>query len=337
MSIARGTEPPLKPRFSRNKRVTGRAYTPEVMNPTQPQWEDLVIREPQARPAPEAAPVVSAPAPVRPAARPQQHQVQAAYLAHELRAPVTSIRLGLEILGEQITERLQADEKQMLTLAIRNTQRLEGLVNDIMDYSKIAAGKMAIVKEPCDARALADDALDAMKAAAMAKGVRLAKDYGPLLPRAAAENRRVVQVLINLLSNAIKYTPARGSVTVSISEGRYEHAGTLLFKVKDTGPGLPQEQLEKVFGMFEQAAGADTRKAQGTGLGLTLARGMVELHGGRIWAESWKGLGATFCFTIPIAADDLSGPVEVYAEPLEFHGLVAQFARRFNAFLAMFV
>jgi signal transduction histidine kinase len=309
------------------------------MNPTQPpQWEDLVIREPEAPSAPQAAPApdVAAPAPVKPAARPQQHQVQAAYLAHELRAPVTSIRLGLEILSEQITDRLQADEKQMLALAVRNTQRLEGLVNDIMDYSKIAAGKMAILKEPCDARSLADDAIDTMKAAATAKGVRLVKDYGPLLPRVAAENRRVVQVLINLLSNAIKYTPARGTVTVCVSEGRYEHKGTLMFKVKDSGPGLAADQLEKVFGMFEQAGGP-TRNAQGTGLGLTLARAMVELHGGRIWAESWQGLGATFCFTIPIASDDLSSPVAVYAEPLEFHGLVAQFARRFNAFLAMFV
>lgn len=318
------------------------------MNPTQqPTWEDLVIREPEATPAPAPAPVPvrpAAPAPAapvmvsvqRPASR-SAHQVQAAYLAHELRAPVTSIRLGLEILSEQVENKLEADEKQMLLLAIRNTQRLEGLVNDIMDYSKIAAGKMAIVKEPCDARALVDDAVDAMKAAATAKGVKLAKDVGPLLPRAACENRRVVQVLINLLSNAIKFTPARGTVTVTVSEGRHEHQGTLLFKVKDTGAGIAQDKLETIFGMFEQAHTAATRKSEGTGLGLTLARAMVELHGGRIWAESWQGCGATFCFTIPVAPIDQARPVPVYAEPLQVHGLVAEFARRFNAFLALVV
>ena len=294
------------------------------MKPTpQPLWEDLVIRE--------------APAPVkvrRPAAGPR---VQAAYLTHELRAPVTAIRLGLEVLAEQVEGRLEADEKQMLTLAIRNTQRLEGLVDDIMDYAKIAAGKMAIIKQACDARALVDEAADALRAAATAKGVKLIKDIDPLLPRCAAESRRVVQVLINLLSNAIKYTPARGTVTVSVCEGRREHHGTLLFKVKDSGCGIAPEELEKVFGMFEQASHTKVRQTAGTGLGLTLARAMVELHGGRIWAESWKGGGATFCFTIPIAPIDLARPVEVYARPLEFHGLIAEFGRRFNAVLALFV
>ena len=300
----------------------------------QPMWEDLVIREPEAK-APAPAPVPAPAAPARPARR--AARVQPAYLAHELRAPVTSIRLGLEVLSEQVMAKLDPDERQMLALAIRNTARLEGLVNDIMDYSKIAAGKMAIVKEACDARALVDDAVDAMKAAATAKGVRIVKDLNPLLPRVAAEDRRVVQVLINLLSNAIKYTPARGTVTVTVSEGRYEHAGTLLFRVKDTGCGIAADQLEKVFGMFEQAAGTAARKADGTGLGLTLARAMVELHGGRIWAESWAGCGATFCFTIPVASVDMARPVPVYAEPLQVHGLLAEFARRFNAFLAMVV
>jgi signal transduction histidine kinase len=310
------------------------------MNTTQTQWEDLVIREPEAKAAP--APVrVQAPAlppfAVKPAASRSAHQVQAAYLTHELRAPVTSIRLGLEILSEQIDGRLAGDERQMLQLAIRNTLRLEGLVNDIMDYSKIAAGKMAITKEACDARALADDAIDALKAAATAKGVKIVKDFSPMLPRVSAENRRVVQVLINLLSNAIKFTPSRGTITVAVAEGRHEHAGTLMFKVKDTGAGIAADQLEKIFGMFEQAGSTNVKGSEGTGLGLTLARAMVELHGGRIWAESWKGCGATFCFTIPIASVDQSRAVDVYAEPLQIHGLVAEFARRFNAFLAMVV
>ena len=287
----------------------------------QPQWEDLVIRE-------NAIPAVL---------RRPEPKVQAAYLTHELRAPVTSIRLSLEILSEQIESRLQADEKRMLALAIRNTMRLEGLVNDIMDYSKIAAGKLAIVKEPCDARTLLDDAADALRATATAKGVRITKDCSPLLPRCLAENRRVVQVLMNLISNAIKFTPARGLVTVMVCEGTHQHAGTLLFKVKDTGCGIASDDLESIFGLFEQAGGSQQRLAQGTGLGLTLARAMVELHGGRIWAESWQGSGSTFCFTIPIAPADMLHPVEAYVEPLRLHGLLADAARRFNAFLAMFV
>ncbi|OGR99810.1 MAG: hypothetical protein A2V88_14830 [Elusimicrobia bacterium RBG_16_66_12] len=302
-----------------------------------PPWEDLVIREAPAPVAAASTPKPSAHSAAKSRRTASGRQVQAAYLTHELRAPVTSIRLGLEILAEQVQGRLEADEKHMLSLAIRNTQRLEGLVNDIMDYSKIAAGKMAIVKEACDARALVDDAVDTMKAAATTKSIKLVKTVDPLLPRCAAESRRVIQVMINLLSNAIKYTPARGAVSVSVSEGRYEHAGTLLFKVKDSGCGIAPEDLEKIFGMFEQAGHAGARKAEGTGLGLTLARAMVELHGGRIWAESWKGCGAAFCFTIPIAPIDLARPASVYAQPLEIHGLLAEFARRFNAVLALFV
>ena len=219
------------------------------MDATKPQWEDLVIRE---APAFVLVPGKLADKnPILTAIRRPEPKVQAAYLAHELRAPVTSIRLGLEILSEQIEGRLQGDEKQMLSLAIRNTMRLEGLVNDIMDYSKIAAGKLAIVKEPCDARGLIDDAADSLRAMATAKGVRIIKDCAPLLPRCSAESRRVVQVLMNLISNAIKFTPARGLVTITVAEGKYEHAGTLIFKVKDTGCGIACGDLEKVFGMFE--------------------------------------------------------------------------------------
>ncbi|MEK7233838.1 MAG: HAMP domain-containing sensor histidine kinase [Elusimicrobiota bacterium] len=305
------------------------------MDATRPHWEEMVIYEaPHCDPAP--AKTADRNAVAKAVGRPEP-KVQAAYLTHELRAPVTSIRLGLEILSEQIVDRLRGDEKQILSLAIRNTVRLEGLVDDIMDYSKIAAGKLAIVKEPCNARTLVDDAADSLRAMATAKGVKIAKECAPLLPRCAAESRRVVQVLMNLISNAIKFTPARGLVTISVCEGKYEHVGTLLFKVKDTGCGIAHEELENVFGLFEQACGSRRRQAQGTGLGLTLARAMVELHGGRIWAESWKGSGSTFCFTIPIAPVDMYRPVEAYAKPLELHGLLLDVARRLNAFVAMFV
>src|SRR5579872_7043409 len=266
------------------------------------QWEDLALpRVPQA----------PAPAPAR---RPDaSSELPASYLTHELRAPVTAIRLGLEILQEQIQERLAADEKQMLSLAVKNTARLEGLVNDIMDFSKIVAGRMKVQKSPVDARELLDEAVDSMRSVAISHGVKLVREDGEPLPRVDAEGRRVVQILVNLISNAIKFTPARGSVTVSAQKGRYEHDGTILFKVKDTGRGIPAEDIEKIFDMFIQAAGP--KPAPGTGLGLTLAKMMVGLHGGRIWAESWKGIGATFYFTIPIAAQDLSKKVAVYPQP----------------------
>ena len=294
--------------------------------PAAVQWEDLVIRQPE-QPAP--APV---PEPVK-----ASEQIQASYLTHELRAPVTAIRLGLEILQEQVTAKLEGDEKQMLSLAIKNTARLEGLINDIMDYSKIVAGKMTVTREPCEARTLIGDAVDAMQTMALSKGVKLAKEIEEGLPRVSAEARRVVQVLTNLISNAIKFSPTRGTVTVSVKAGRYEHAGTLVFRVKDVGCGIPAEDIEKVFDMFVQSANSGKKKSEGTGLGLTLARTMVELHGGRIWAESWKGAGASFSFTIPVAVEDMGRKIEAYPKPVEYHGLLVDIYRRLNAVLALFV
>jgi signal transduction histidine kinase len=155
-----------------------------------------------------------------------------------------------------------------------------------------------ITKEPCDARVLMDDAADSMLGTATAKGIRIIKTCEALLPRCAAESRRVVLVLMNLLSNAIRHTPAPGLVSIAVSQGRYQHAGTLLFKVKDTGCGIDRARLESIFGI---------------GSGLAMARAMVELHGGRIWAESWLGGGSTFCFTIPVAAVDVTRPAAAYA------------------------
>ena len=285
----------------------------------QPQWEDLVVKNP-ARPAL--------------ARKPETKDVQASYLTHELRAPVTAIRLGLEILQEQVNKKLDADERHMLSVAVRNTSRLESLVNDIMDFSKMTAGKMPLHKEPCDARELVSEAVDSMRAMAISKGVKLFKEEGEPLPRVLAEPGRVVQVLTNLISNAVKFTPPRGRVVVSVKPGRFEHEGTLIFKVKDNGKGIPCQDIEKVFDMFVQSS--NVKKSEGTGLGLTLARLMVELHGGRIWAESWKEVGASFSFTVPIAPQDLAQRVAVYPKPLEYSGLLVTLARRINAFLALF-
>jgi signal transduction histidine kinase len=184
---------------------------------------------------------------------------------------------------------------------------------------------------------LVNEAADEMQTLALAKGVKIVKQVEEGLPRVSAEARRVVQVLTNLLSNAVKFTPARGTVTVSVKSARNEHAGTLVFRVKDTGCGIAAADLEKVFDLFAQCAPSEARQSCGTGLGLALARAMVGLHGGRLWAESWKGAGASFYFTIPIAAQDMVRRVEPYPEPPQFHGLFVDLMRRLNAVLAMFV
>ncbi|MFA6318719.1 MAG: HAMP domain-containing sensor histidine kinase, partial [Elusimicrobiota bacterium] len=129
--------------------------------------------------------------------------IMASYLTHELRAPVTAIKLGLEIFEEQVGDRLQADERQMLNLAIKNTGRLQGLVNDIMDYTKVLAGKMQLALQSCDAREIVGDVVSSFQPWAISKGIRLVReDSNEPLPRIKAEQRRIIQVLTNLISNA---------------------------------------------------------------------------------------------------------------------------------------
>ncbi len=265
-----------------------------------------------------------------------QEQQTASYMTHELRAPLTSVRSALGLLQEQLQDRLSRDEKQVLDLAVKNANRLAGLINDILDFSKIQAGKMRLRAEPTDCRLLLQEAWGSLQAWAISKGIRLVRLRGQApMPRVQADSKRTLQVLVNLVSNAIKFTPAGGKIELSTALGSGEHEGTVVFSVKDTGCGIAPEDLSRIFHCFEQSA-AGVKASEGTGLGLTLAKAMVELQGGRIWAESWKGVGATFRFTLPIAREDQSRPVVVYPKPAEYHGALFSLFRRLNAFLATF-
>lgn len=294
------------------------------MNPdtTVRTWEELAL--PEQPPAPRR----------RRGAGAAQDRLWASYLTHELRAPLTSVLSSLSLLRERAGERLSVEESHLLSLALRNANRLEALVRDILDYARLDAGKLPLNREPVPPREIAREAMESLKAWAVAKGVRLVRRAEPEpLPRVWADRRRSAQVLINLLSNALKFTPRGGRVEVSAAPGRLEHEGTVVFSVKDNGCGIPPEELERVFQAFERSASGE-RNASGSGLGLSLSKAFVEAQGGRIWAESWKGLGSTFRFTLPIAEQDMARPVQAYPQPVEYHGLLVGLLRRFNGFLA---
>lgn len=227
-------------------------------------------------------------------------QINAGYMAHELRAPLTAINLTLEILREQLDERLQPDERQILNIALKNSDRLGGLINDIMDFSKLQAGKIELQTRREDPNGLIGETVESLKAWSISKEVRLfCASQDERLPAVVADGKRIAQILTNLLSNALKFTPAGGSVAVSAALGRREKAGMVIFAVKDTGCGIAAADFEKIFRSFEQSS--NVKSAEGTGLGLTLAKAMVELHGGRIWVESVQGMGSTFYFSLPVA------------------------------------
>ena len=214
-------------------------------------------------------------------------------VSHELRTPLTAIRGSLGLLGGGALGPLSEGGQKLVEMAISNTDRLVRLINDILDIERIDAGRIDIDPEPCDAELLVKHALASFDQIAAAAEVTLTADAqaAPLI----ADPHYLHQTLTNLISNAIKFSPAGAVVHVS-AEARDGHVH---FSVRDQGRGIPREHLDAIFRRFHQVDGSDSREKGGTGLGLAICRGIVERHGGRIWAESEPGAGATFSFVLP--------------------------------------
>ncbi|MDE2291426.1 MAG: HAMP domain-containing histidine kinase [Elusimicrobia bacterium] len=219
----------------------------------------------------------------------------AAYLTHELRAPLTSIRCALEYLRGEVKDPRSLEAAE---IALRNAERLAGLIDDILETSRVQSGRLALSARPVDAGEAAREAVTALLPWADRKGVRLSVLRELALPAASADPKRLHQALTNLLSNALKFTPAGGRVTVEVRRGRRERAGRVVFCVRDTGPGIAPEDGERLFRYFAQGA-AGKASGAGTGLGLALARAMAELMGGSLWFESEPGRGAAFFLALP--------------------------------------
>jgi signal transduction histidine kinase len=171
------------------------------------------------------------------------------------------------------------------------------LINDILDLSKIEAGRMELEAQPFDLPAALDNALTLIRERASRHGLRLDVTVDPQLGEVKGEERKVKQVLLNLLSNAVKFTPEGGKISLSaaLKDGMAE------ISVADTGVGIARDDQEAIFEEFRQVGSDYARKREGTGLGLALARRLVALHGGKLWVESEPGKGSTFTFTLPVS------------------------------------
>lgn len=229
-----------------------------------------------------------------------------ANMTHELRSPLTSIKAALELMSRDAPKG-ESSGRGILNTAIRNTERLNSIITDILDFSKLQSGKLVFHKENTDAAETAKEAVESMKAWATSKGVNLSVSCEPGVPGIYADKRRTVQVLINLISNSIKFTPQGGSIEVSADAGKEALSGYSFFSVKDTGCGIKKEDQAKVFEKFVQVAAGE--KVGGTGLGLSITKAMVILQGGRISLESEPGRGATFRVGMPIYRGQADQPV----------------------------
>jgi signal transduction histidine kinase len=215
-------------------------------------------------------------------------------MSHELRTPLNAIIGFSEVLHEQMFGELNERQLAYVADVLAAGKHLLELINDVLDLAKIEAGRMELVLSDVAITDLLRSAVSMHSERADRAGIALGLTTDPAEISIAADERRVRQIVFNLLSNAVKFTPADGRVDVS---ARLDN-GQVEFAVADTGPGIPADDLETIFEEFEQAD--EGRKAEGTGLGLPLSRRLVELHGGRLWAESEVGCGSTFRFTLPI-------------------------------------
>lgn len=219
-------------------------------------------------------------------------------VSHELRTPLTSIRGSLTLLSVGAMGALPDQAKKVVSIAERNTIRLIGLINDILDIEKLEAGKLDMVFENTGMKDILERSEQSVNTFAANNGVKL-----EMLPSDAevyADGDRIVQVLVNLLSNAIKFSPQGQTVTVVVEDA----AGFVQVRVIDRGRGIPEKFKKLLFQRFQQVEASDAKKKGGTGLGLAICKGIIEQHGGQIGVESEEGKGSTFWFRIPPARTD---------------------------------
>jgi two-component system, NtrC family, sensor histidine kinase KinB len=219
-----------------------------------------------------------------------------ATVAHELRTPLTSLRMAVHLLVEHTVGPLTAKQDDLVFAAREDCDRLQAIVDELLDLSRIHADRIELRLASHDPEQLVREALEAQRAAAAARGVELRSELLPDTPAVLADRERVQLVLGNLVSNAIRYGPARGVVRIRATPLE----GHLRIAVSDDGPGVPAEYRHAIFDRYVRVPGA---APGGAGLGLHIAREIVRAHGGEIGVDPDAAPGATFWFTLPLAPE----------------------------------
>lgn len=217
-----------------------------------------------------------------------------AIVAHDLRNPLASIRTGAELLDVVSHRAHEPNVTKTARTIVHSADRMEHLIDDLLDFALMQADRLTIEPRTVKAAGLVCDSVDAFRSLANERGLKLEGDAREGIA-IRCDRDRVLQILENLIGNALKFTPKGGTVSVRVDQSDEE----AVFAVSDTGPGIPPDELDRIWDRYWQPE--RSRKGRGVGLGLSIAKGLVEAHGGRIWAESQVGDGATFYFTVPLA------------------------------------
>ena len=221
-----------------------------------------------------------------------------ANMSHELRTPLNAIIGFSEVLGEKLFGELNEKQAEYTEDILSSGRHLLSLINEILDLSKVEAGRMELELAAFDLPLAIDNARTFVRERATRHGITLDVEVDEHLGEFVGDERKIKQILLNLLSNAVKFTPEGGRIGINARQAN----GSVEISVTDTGIGIALEDQPRIFEEFRQVGGDYAHKKEGTGLGLTLAKKFVELHGGKIWVESESGKGSTFIFTLPITA-----------------------------------
>jgi len=219
-------------------------------------------------------------------------------MSHELRTPLNAILGYTELILDNIYGDVPEKIREVLERLEKNGRHLLGLINDVLDLSKIEAGQLTLSLNDYSMGEVVQTVITSVEALAVEKKLELKTRIPQDLSIARGDEQRIAQVLLNLLGNAIKFTE-EGEVRVEVTDSDE----TFLVSVADTGPGISEADQKIIFEEFQQADGSSTREKGGSGLGLSIVKKIVKMHGGRIWVESDVGKGSTFRFTLPVRVD----------------------------------
>jgi signal transduction histidine kinase len=225
-------------------------------------------------------------------------------ISHDLRTPLTAIITHGEILRDGILGELTTRQKESVSGIIGGGRQLLDMIGEILTYARGAANQLTLTPTPFVIREVLDQVSGLNESLLKKKKLTLSVDVDSSLSSVTADREKIAHIVANLLGNAIEFTPAGGRVWVRASQARSETHHSLLMEVGDSGVGIAAEHHELIFREFAQVDSTPSRSHHGTGLGLTIARKLVELHGGRIWVESELGAGSRFFFTVPIEQAD---------------------------------
>jgi signal transduction histidine kinase len=220
-------------------------------------------------------------------------------MSHELRTPLNAILGYTELIVDQIYGEVPQKILEIMSRVQKSSRHLLGLINDVLDMSKIEAGQLQLSLRDYSFPDTVNTVVAAMEPLVAEKSLRLTIDVDADLPLGFGDDRRLAQVLLNLVGNAVKFTDHGG-----VSIGAKKSDGQFLVSVADTGPGIPRSEQRRIFEEFQQVDSSSTRMKGGTGLGLAIAKRIVEMHGGRLWVESAMGAGSTFYFSIPVRTEE---------------------------------